>query len=185
MANIYAYKIPELWLKALQSDASGLILQAHMCRGKGFIPFPFTNSPGYAFWLAADIDKPNNFNLERISVVPGLHTIQVFWSYIWQSNQLYLAWPGLHTSISLLLCLVLMRQRKIPDASEFLCIFLISRTVILLAFTTAQDFRYMYSGYFISLGFITTYIITLMDKKEVGNLKTKKVSRIINNQKNV
>lgn len=161
-ANFYASEIPKLWIRALGTGASNMILQARFCRGKAFVPFPFTNSPGYAYWLAGDIDQPNQFGLERISIIPGLHMIQTFWSYTWQSNQLFLAWPGLHTSIALFISLFLIKTKKISAPIQLLSLYLISRTFVLVTFTTAQDFRYMYAGYFISLALIATLAVKLL-----------------------
>jgi hypothetical protein len=157
-ANKYSAQIPRLWYFALRSDAASMIIESHLCRAKAFLPVPFSNAPGYTNWTIDDIFTLNPFSIHRTTIVPGIHLISLIWLKLWENNGGLLAWPGLHLTIIMVCAWILSnksRNKTEVQHSRLPIVFLLSHTLVLIGFTTAQDFRYAYSLYFFSLPMMT------------------------------
>jgi hypothetical protein len=161
-ANIYALKIPKLWIEATRGNPRDSLLKARFCRTSSFLPSPITSVPNFGYWPTTGI-SPNNLGYENPPVLFPAYTLAYIWVYIWAVNGDFLAWPGLHLTLIILPLILLPRRNLFVNRFKLflsmLVFYLLSRSLILFLFTPSSEFRYMNGVYYVSLPIISLLIL--------------------------
>jgi hypothetical protein len=144
MADNFSKEIPRIWLHIARSGGAIHLGEARYCRINSLLPPPFGKAPQHGYWIDNGIVQPNSHNLVQHSPVPGLDFLLLFWSFIWQSNGSFVAWPGLHL-LSILLCTgYLVKHGLLRKDYSVILLLVFSRTLTLLITAVAQDYRYQF-----------------------------------------
>lgn len=163
-ADKYSDRIIPMWLNQLFSTSFDELIAAHYCRVKAFLPPPFSQGPGYVYWIHPGIDQPNPIGVKDIPHM-GVLTAAANTSIKWLAiNNAMFIWPGFISMVFLLLMIGKSPLRMQPIARVILVSLVLGRITTLSAVAPAQDFRYAFLIYLIGIPLIFAAILIKLTK---------------------
>lgn len=168
-ANKHSIEMPLLWLQAFNSNAREALVHSRICRTTAFLPWPFFNPPVTGFWPTIG-HGPNELKPNRPEIVEKVaYPIGWAWSRLWTTNGSFLAWPGGHFTLVIVLALFL-RARSQKEYSNNLNLillipgtFLIARIAVLFLNVSGGEYRYLPHVYFVSLPLVITVTLNFLN----------------------
>jgi hypothetical protein len=130
------------WFKEASGPAAPFMYEARFCRVKNFLPPLISSQPTYAYWIANGIDEPNAYNLRSGDFFEPIRFVGKFWTAIWMTNHAQLGWPGLHSLLVVLCCVYFWQRSNKNQIYLMLFSMTIARSLVMVAISTAGDFRY-------------------------------------------
>jgi hypothetical protein len=152
-ANEFRNRILHIWLESFKKNPE-TISWARYCRGAAFLPPPFANPPqNYAF-IAVGTANDHPLSIKSEPLVPFLHSLTVAWISLWQLNGQIMGWPGLYLFLFILIFMITPIARR-NSAWVLILALICSRSVFLVFFAGAPDFRYAALVQILSLCLLT------------------------------
>jgi hypothetical protein len=168
LANQYAGKITQMWIEEMLSESREYILEARFCRARSALPPLISHPPTAGWWPTIGIG-PNTLGVERPTWANFTYPVGYFWNYIWKNNGSVLAWPGLHLFIVLIIVLNRSIGLKLLNSSaiQIIFVFILVRFILIPNLAVSQEFRYYSLVYYISLPFMSFYLLENYLKRKV------------------
>ena len=168
-ANEYSIKMPMLWFQAFNSNAREALVHARICRTTAFLPWPFFEAPVQGFWPTIG-HGPNELKPERPELIYKFtYPVGWIWTRLWTTNGSFLAWPGGHFTLVIILALFLRgrSQTKYSNTLNLTLLipgtFLIARIAVLFLNVSGGEYRYLPHVYFLSLPLIVIVLLNLLN----------------------
>jgi hypothetical protein len=166
-ASKSANSIPSIWLRTLKSTAGNDMMKFHFCRGSQYVIPPFASVPNFeasgmpvpwtyfGIWKSEDaqLAYPNARNFKLVGLM--INT----WRQFWMFNGEFLAWPGLHMLLILLLAPYFYYTAN-KSVVLGIVLFCFVRNTYSMWFTAGPDYRYALSTHIVS---VTLLLIVIVD----------------------
>ena len=88
------------------------MVHARICRTTAFLPWPFFEAPVQGFWPTIG-HGPNELKPERPELIYKFtYPVGWIWTRLWTTNGSFLAWPGGHFTLVIILALFLLDSKS-------------------------------------------------------------------------